>query len=99
MLDTLTAATFAPLVGEPFVVVVDPAHAFEVRLCELTPWGEEHSPSEGRTPFTLLFHAPFEARVPQRIYRLVSDHLPPLDLFMVPLGPDPVGMRYEVVFA
>jgi hypothetical protein len=97
MLATLTAATFAPLVGEPFVVVVDEAHAFEARLSALTPWGEEHASPEQRTPFSLLFHAPREARVPQRIYRLVSDHLPPLELFMVPLGPDPVGMRYEVV--
>jgi uncharacterized protein DUF6916 len=36
--------------------------------------------------------------LPQGIYRLYHPARGALDLFMVPLGPDPHGMRYEIVF-
>jgi hypothetical protein len=97
MLDSLTLSTFEPLIGEHFAVVVDPSQAFEMRLSAVVPWGE--APAGARRPFKLLFHAPHEALVRQRTYRVLSDHLPPLDLFLVPLGPDATGTRYEAVFS
>ena len=36
---------------------------------------------------------------PQRIYRLRHDRLGAFEVFLVPIGPDAVGMRFEAVFA
>ena len=36
--------------------------------------------------------------VPQRIYGVEHARIGRLDLFLVPLGPDDAGQRYEAVF-
>jgi hypothetical protein len=98
MLDTLTATTFAPLVDEPFSVSVDGTPVFEARLSSVTPWGQDSAGPSGRVPFTLLFHAPAGACLPQQIFRLEHDQVGAIEIFLVPLGPDAKGMRYEAVF-
>lgn len=49
-------------------------------------------------PFALLFYGPGERLLPQRIYRLEHATLGAFDLFIVPLGPDAQGLRYEAIF-
>ena len=49
--------------------------------------------------YSLVFRSPGERRhAPQGTYRLTQAELGALDVFLVPLGPDSVGMRYEAVF-
>jgi hypothetical protein len=48
--------------------------------------------------FSLLFRGPLEPVFPQCIYRLSHATLGGIELFLVPLGPDGQGMRYEAVF-
>ena len=60
--------------------------------------------SSGRERFALVFHdraASTEAYLLQAMYTLEHDALGTLQLFIVPIGPDPdrQGMRYEAVFA
>lgn len=53
-----------------------------------------------REPFSLLFRAATrELQLPQQIHPLEHPQLGRLELFMVPLGPDATGMRYEAIFA
>lgn len=55
----------------------------------------------GRVPFSLIFRhslLPQNAYLPQQIYHLEHPTLGTLDLFLVPLGPDSEGMRYEAIF-
>jgi hypothetical protein len=50
-------------------------------------------------PFSLVFRGPMEPVLQQQIYRLECEGLvESLDLFLVPIGPDANGMRYEAVF-
>jgi hypothetical protein len=97
----LVSETFAPHVGETFEV--DPAEGppFEAVLssCDLTPYGshEQQRKDLGRVPFSLVFHAQHTEAVPQQISSLRHPDLGELDLFLVPLGPDDRGMRYEAV--
>jgi hypothetical protein len=49
-------------------------------------------------PFSIIFRGPSGQSLPQRIYRLEHAQLGTLDLFLVPIGPDGVGMCYEAVF-
>jgi hypothetical protein len=46
----------------------------------------------------LLFRGPRTPVLPQRIYRLEHAVMGPLEIFLVPIGPDAEGMRYQAVF-
>jgi len=48
--------------------------------------------------FSLQFRAPRDAPISQGIYRLEHDRLGALDIFLVPIGLDGNGVRYEAVF-
>jgi hypothetical protein len=51
-----------------------------------------------RTQFSLVFRGGPDPPLQQRIYCLEHEQLGALDLFLVPLGPDAAGQRYEAVF-
>jgi hypothetical protein len=93
-LGALTAETFAPLRGESFRIAPGDAPEFEVELVEV----DEGGAGASRTQFSLLFRGGPDPPLPQRIYRVEHEELGPLDIFLVPLGPDDVGQRYEAVF-
>lgn len=94
-LATLTAAMFEPLRGTTFRVVPGDVDAFAVELVAVSEI-EHRGPS--RPQFSLLFRGGPDPPLPQRIYRIEHDDLDALELFLVPLGPDDVGQRYEAVF-
>ncbi len=98
MLETFTADTFTPRVGETFRFVVDEKWEMRARLTSVSPWGDETAKVRERQPFTLLFHAAREAHIPQAIYRVENENMEPFELFLVPVGPDGEGMAYEAVF-
>jgi hypothetical protein len=98
MLETLTIDTFQPRLGAIFTLVVDEDTRIPLKLTEVSPWGPGASKGRPRVPFSLVFHTVLEAVVPQAMYRLESDAMEDMELFLVPLGPDERGMRYEAVF-
>lgn len=51
-----------------------------------------------RAPFSLIFRDSTADALPQSIYRLEHDQLGTLEIFLVPIGPDEQGMRYQAVF-
>lgn len=48
--------------------------------------------------FSLLFRGPMTPLLPQATYRLHHQKLGPIDIFLVPLGPEDGEMQYEAVF-
>lgn len=96
MLETISVQPFLPLVGRPF--------AFRSGDQELSVTlhaaGEigGHRGSELRVPFRLEFVGPMTPVWSQGIHRVVGDGLPELDIFLVPIGPNGQGMRYEAIF-
>ena len=56
-------------------------------------------PPRSREPFSLLFRGPLDVVLPQRIYPLEHPDMGRFELFLVPIGPDAEGMRYEAVFS
>jgi hypothetical protein len=100
MIERFTLATFAPLVGDRFELVVDGSEAIDLTLAELD---EPHRRSRaeagaGRSPFSIVFRGPLEPVLPQRIYDLRHERLGSFELFIVPIGPEDGAMRYEAVF-
>lgn len=48
--------------------------------------------------FSLFFRGPLTPFFEQATYRLRHEKLGPLDIFLVPVGPDGDGMQYQAVF-
>lgn len=56
-------------------------------------------PAAPREPFSLVFRGPAEPALAQAIQPLRHPRLGTLALFLVPIGADGDGRRYEAVFA
>jgi len=101
MLDEVTADVFVEHLGSPFRIHNDGGLPLVVHLIEatpLTPPAKNGSAPSKREPCSIIFRGPLEPVLPQQIYRIEHESLGRLDLFLVPLGPDAKGMRYEAVF-
>jgi hypothetical protein len=101
VLETFTHATFAPLLGQTFHCQVSPAARVDMHLIAahlLTADTTSQEQAQRRLPFSLLFRGPREIVLPQRIYPLSHTILGTFGLFLVPIGPDAEGMRYEAIF-
>jgi hypothetical protein len=98
--NDVALSTFEPRLGESFRIALDDGRRIDVELIEAAASRGSAPPSEGlREPFAIVFRGPYEPVLPQRIYRIEHDELGPLEIFLVPIGPDVLGMRYEAVFA
>jgi hypothetical protein len=103
MLETMTYELFAPHAGETFRLYANAGDSLDVELIEVTPLNPITVPpaSQGaprRLPFSLVFRGPREMLLPQHIYRIEHEQLGSFELFIVPIGPDQAGMRYEAIF-
>jgi hypothetical protein len=102
VLDRVTVETFAPLVGQAFVLDDEAAGRLDLELMEAQthdPGAPAKDASGMRAPFTLVFRGPTEPVLPQRIYPLEHEELGTLEIFIVPIGRDTAGTRYEAIFA
>ena len=100
MLDKLTSADFTPLLQQSFQIhaeMIEPVTAELIEVTELGPEPEEDG-IVSRRAFSLIFRISGDAYLSQQIYHVEHDALPGLDIFLVPLGPDKVGMKYEAMF-
>jgi hypothetical protein len=74
----------------------------EVVLIEATPLALSPSPtvhgSSRRVPFSLEFRGPGESLMEQGTHRFQHRTLGTFELFVVPIGRDDTGIRYEAVF-
>jgi hypothetical protein len=94
-LDKLSCEDFTARVNERFTLHAG-AESLDLTLVEAKPLGA--SQREGGA-FSLVFRAAGETHAPQGTYTLKNEHLGQLEVFLVPLGADAEGMRYEAVFA
>jgi hypothetical protein len=96
-LAALTRADFAACLQQGFRVALDGA-SLELELVGADPLGSGDAAPGRRRPFSLVFRGPAAPVLPQRIYRLENAALGALELFLVPIGRDTEGLRYEAIF-
>ncbi len=95
----MTYDDFAAHVGETFEVTQ--GRGLSVVLIDASVTTEAGGPGpEGqeRLQFSLVFRGPAPA-LPQASYALAHEALGELELFLVPIGADADGVRYEAAFA
>lgn len=101
-LGSLTAADFAEQLTTVFRLQTGaetlPIELVEVRRATYADDPAAVAPAGRREPFNLLFRGPRSPYARQGTHRLEHDRLGTLEIFLVPLGPDATGMRYEAVF-
>ncbi|MCQ4166068.1 DUF6916 family protein [Tahibacter harae] len=96
MLDQLKLEDFQPLVGHSLNL----GDGTSAVALELTEARALKSPSPRSAPsFALILRQNgAQQSFGQGLYRLEHPSLGPLDLFVVPIGPDGAGMCYEITF-
>jgi hypothetical protein len=96
MMSELKHEHFAELVGQTFSIRHD-GGSLSVTLIEAKRLGD--SPRAGlRDPFSLVFRSVERDHLPQKIYEVSNATLGAHEIFLVPIGPDAEGMRYQAVF-
>jgi hypothetical protein len=102
MLESFTLETFRPYLHDSFQIISGSTVVVQLELISVTTLEQAGTQiNEGahvRPPFSLVFRGPAEVVLPQHIYRIQHAQLGSFDLFLVPIGPDREGMRYEAVF-
>jgi hypothetical protein len=99
-LRELNLHTFVDCIGDPFRIAFSDGEV-ELSLAEANSIVAGHSEPEAeqRQPFSLIFRGgPPDRYLPQSTYALEHAALGTLPMFLVPLGPDKQGMRYEAIF-
>jgi hypothetical protein len=87
------------LLGQPFGMRIASDRWMEVHLVAVDDRGQRRSAGGSELScFSLIFRSGTQAHVPQAIYTLRHPALGEMDVFLVPIGPDDVGMRYEAIF-
>jgi hypothetical protein len=94
-LDQLRPEDFEPLLGRSMPVEIPGG----TLACELTQVRRLPAHSmRANPPFALTLRGPRSQPFGQGIYPLLHPEHGRLNLFMVPIGPDSVGLCYEITF-
>lgn len=88
---------FEPLLGQGFEIG-DGTGTLPVTLVEVTNLREAQGAGRLSRQFSLVWRGPTGARLPQKIYTVTHPQLGAMELFLVTIGSDDAGMRYEAVF-
>lgn len=101
MTQQLIHADFAGCLNDHFLVRPDTGPPIEVELIEVSrlecrahPVGQ----ALRRESFSLVFRGPASPWLLQAMHTVEHAQLGRLELFLVPIGPDQHGMRYEAIF-
>ena len=100
MLDKLTHEVFSEHVGSTFRIGLEDGGSVDMTLIEATRLGSrsDSGSTAKRDPFSLLFRAPKETALPQKIYEIEHEGIGSFAMFIVPIGVDDSGTLYEAVF-
>lgn len=89
----LNFETFAEQLNTSFLVKPAAELTVELRLIEAN---DKSVPRQEM--FSLIFQGPEQTFLPQRLYPIEHDRIGAFDLFIVPIGRDEDGYRYEAIF-
>jgi len=98
----LTLADFADLVGDEFTLALPDGGEVSLTVDEVTAGGRDGGAGPdgtSREQFSVVFRGPLDPALGQGTQELHHAGLGDLALFLVPVGADADGLRYEAAFA
>lgn len=97
-LSLLTCSDFEKYNGQIFLMALSSDNELKLKLIMATEF-KNYSPL-ARMPFSLVFQtAGIMGGFPQGLYTLQHPEGGDIEIFLVPIGPDSNGMRYEAIFS
>jgi hypothetical protein len=101
-LASLSYGHFAPRLHQQFLIRPESGEPIKAELISVTELGHRPTAKKGaarQSTFSIVLRGPkSDTYLPQRIYSVEHGHLGKHKIFLVPIGPDEHGMRYEAVF-
>ena len=94
MSTPLTHEEFSKHLNSTFRIRLSPEQTLDARLVEIS----EHMVSTRQERFAIVFLTSNDILLPQAIRQFEHDEMGNLQLFIVPIGRDEEGTRYEAVF-
>lgn len=94
MTEDLTREALTENLNSKFLMRFENAEPLELALQSVT----ELPAAEGQEQFSAIFGAPPNAPVAQGIYQLEHERFGLFGIFLVPIGRDQEGVRYEALF-
>jgi hypothetical protein len=94
MTQHLDSKSFSEHLHTTFAVHVPESGTLPFELIEVIEYNDQPKLEQ----FCLIFRGPRDPWLTQKIHSVEHEALGKIDLFMVPLGPDEKGMRYQVIF-
>ena len=98
MSENLTEENFARNLNTKFRVRAEAPRPVELELVEVKGWRTRPEEEQGMERFTLLFLGPGDIFMPQQTYTLEHESMGVFDIFIVPVGQDERGFKYQAVF-
>ena len=98
MTDRLDVSVFASRKGQIFVLCSPDGTRQDMELVEVNDLGRRATPQGELSNYGLVFLARVPTALPQAVYRVEHDALGGMDVFLVPIGRDGDGVRYEAIF-
>lgn len=97
MAASLTEEEFSKHVNTIFRLKLDAQDTVDLELVQVKGYMNKSGEADGMERFSAFFRGP-KPRLPQSIYSLSNDGMGTIDIFLVPIGVDGDGFRYEAVF-
>jgi hypothetical protein len=98
MSDMQTEAEYSRNLNTKFRLLVDAPQPIDLTLVEVTPRKVDSTEEQGMERFSAVFMGPREILLPQQIYRVSHPDMGEFDVFLVALGQEPEGFKYEAVY-
>ena len=99
---SLSHGHFAPRLHQQFLIRPESGAPIKAELISVTNLGPRPMAKKGaarQSGFSIILRGPqSDTYLPQHIYSIEHGHLGKHKIFLVPIGPDEHGMRYEAVF-
>ena len=92
----LTEEEFSKHVNTNFRIAGE--EPIELELAEVKGYLSKAHEQTGMERFSAFFSGPRQPYLPQSVYQLEHEEMGAFELFLVPVGSDENGFRYEAVF-
>jgi hypothetical protein len=98
MSDMQTEAEYAKHLNTKFRLLVEAPQPIDLTLVSVTPRKIQPHEEAGMERFSAVFMGPLEIFLPQQTYRVSHPDMGEFDIFLVALGQEPDGFKYEAVY-